>query len=190
MEVSAGCPGKGHRCVSGKGFVGLLPRNPACMADALPRRGTSRGPGRAFWPVCTGLFRACVLGRKIWDRGGQSHGCAAELAAGPCGESATQSLCSAGGGPCRHVAGWPACLAVCCGVSERGRAFSTHKRGVREIAGDAFCRFRRFPCRSSLRFSSAPRPSGQERRRSAASWAGLSFPVRLNKKGGLLQKAA
>ncbi len=23
------------------------------------------------------------------------------------------------GAPCRHVAGWPACLAVCCGVSER-----------------------------------------------------------------------
>ena len=75
-------------------------------------------------------------------------------------------------------------------VGACGRAFLTHKRGVREIAGDAFCRFRRFPCRSSLRFSSAPRPSGQERRRSAASWAGLSFPVRLNKKGGLLQKAA
>ncbi len=37
------------------------------------------------------------FGAEDLGQGGQSHGCAAELAAGPCGESATQSLCSAAG---------------------------------------------------------------------------------------------
>ena len=191
MEVSAGCPGKGHRCVSGKGFVGLLPRNPACMADALPRRETARGPGRAFWPVCTGVFRACVLGRKIWDRGGRAMDVLRNLPQG-LAEKARHKAFVPQRGPlpsCCRLARM-SCRMLWRVVGACGRAFLTHKRGVREIAGDAFCRFRRFPCRSSLRFSSAPRPSGQERRRSAASWAGLSFPVRLNKKGGLLQKAA
>ena len=181
MEVSAGCPGKGHRCVSGKGFVGLLPRNPACMADALPRRETARGPGRAFWPVCTGVFRACVLGRKIWDRGGRAMDVLRNLPQG-LAEKARHKAFVPQRGPlpsCCRLARM-SCRMLWRVVGACGRAFLTHKRGVREIAGDAFCRFRRFPCRSSLRFSSAPRPSGQERRRSAASWAGLSFPVRLS----------
>ncbi len=149
------------------------------------------GAGRAFWPVCTGVFRACVLGRKIWDRGGRAMDVLRNLPQG-LAEKARHKAFVPQRGPlpsCCRLARM-SCRMLWRVVGACGRAFLTHKRGVREIAGDAFCRFRRFPCRSSLRFSSAPRPSGQERRRSAASWAGLSFPVRLNKKGGLLQKAA